>query len=1343
MLMYHIYCVLYWLFVLVKLYLMDRNLGKGAMDQPKNYDQVRYSTVETRNDGYGSANQRFFPDPSSNINTNMRPPEYNVSVGTRPVLNYSIQTGEEFALEFMRERVNSRQHLLVPHASGDPNSASRYMGLKGILGISHTGSESGSDVSMLNLVEKDHVPENETKASSPLENKSYYDSVRLPQPSSRNDINRGLSGYSSSGVSDISSKKVKFLCSFGGKILPRPSDGKLRYVGGETRIIRITKDIVWQDLMQKLLAVYDQTHTIKYQLPGEDLDALVSVSSDEDLQNMMEECTILQDGGSQRPRMFLFSSLDLEESQFGPESVEGDSEIQYVVAVNGMDLGSKKNSIALASSSGNNLEELLGLNVARGSTHTVPDAAPAGTVPSAVDVPSSVNQASHSAVPGSSSAYESNSQLYQGQKMHSGDTRQYPSSALNPVESFPAKDEQTTVLSSVPVQYDFGSQPPNYAIGENIGSMPIYGQPIQQGGLIEDQLYAGIHGQDSELPIKEAKLKRDSSAQKINEAEKVQSLEKDTPQKEARMTRESSLQKLNETDKVRSLENEKTVSVNPYDGSVPNYISRDEVSVANSVAETGSPLLATRSNKKLQEPRQNPTTSEDVNDGKKNNEDDRFHTAASGLSILGYGGSEVDSRYAGSEVDSRYAGSEVDSMDFSYLEQPVVPPRVYHSERIPREQSELNRLSKSGDSFGSPFMVAQARPDHKQPIMESVEKLHDENVTLQSEQSVLPSKLLYKIPQTVEEGLERKVQKPDSIHLVGNSGDGRETGRLKDNYGDRSISDKQAALTQLRAGQEMSLKPTDDSASVPPEFEWTEITASKDYGNNGKGYVNPVARKENPITGGGNGESAVGVGTTEHGDILIDINDRFPRDFLSDIFSKARIDESGVSPLPGDGTGLSVKMENHEPMHWSYFRNLAQNEFVRKDVSLMDQDHLGFSSPLTGIGEGAPVDYSYPPLKSAGVVFGHTESHISFDEDIRQDLSSITGPATINVDSDYNPSLPEGIASEQVDGVNHRVRESEYEEDKLDNKNTAAPPGDLSLEDFDITTLQIIKNEDLEELRELGSGTFGTVYHGKWRGTDVAIKRIKKSCFTGRSSEQERLTVEFWREAEILSKLHHPNVVAFYGVVQDGPGATLATVTEFMVNGSLRHVLLSKERHLDRRKRLIIAMDAAFGMEYLHSKNIVHFDLKCDNLLVNLKDPLRPICKVGDFGLSKIKRNTLVTGGVRGTLPWMAPELLNGSSSKVSEKVDVFSFGIVLWEILTCEEPYANMHYGAIIGGIVNNTLRPSVPGYCDAEWKLLMEQCWAPDPTVRPSFTEIARRLRVMSAACQTKPQQQNQVAK
>lgn len=297
----------------------------------------------------------------------------------------------------------------------------------------------------------------------------------------------------------------------------------------------------------------------------------------------------------------------------------------------------------------------------------------------------------------------------------------------------------------------------------------------------------------------------------------------------------------------------------------------------------------------------------------------------------------------------------------------------------------------------------------------------------------------------------------------------------------------------------------------------------------------------------------------------------------------------------------------------------------------------------------------------------------------------------------------------------------------------------IAEKEANIHGIQIIKNAELEELKELGAGTYGTVYHGRWRGSDVAIKRIKKSCFSGRASEQERLTNDFWREAKILSNLHHPNVVAFYGVVPDGAGGTLATVTEFMTHGSLRNVLI-KKGSLDRRRKLIIAMDAAFGMEYLHMKNIVHFDLKCDNLLVNMRDPQRPICKVGDFGLSRIKRTTLVSGGVRGTLPWMAPELLNGNTTKVSEKVDVFSFGITLWEILTGEEPYSNMHCGAIIGGIVKDTLRPKIPEQCDPEWKQLMEQCWLADPTLRPSFTEVTNRLRIMSKALQANGKQKGQ---
>ncbi|KAL4571924.1 hypothetical protein LXL04_018692 [Taraxacum kok-saghyz] len=387
----------------------------------------------------------------------------------------------------------------------------------------------------------------------------------------------------------------------------------------------------------------------------------------------------------------------------------------------------------------------------------------------------------------------------------------------------------------------------------------------------------------------------------------------------------------------------------------------------------------------------------------------------------------------------------------------------------------------------------------------------------------------------------------------------------------------------------------------------------------------------------------------------------------------------------------------------------------KREVSLMDEDFfIPIKQEIQAANLGHEQEYNYNKVQ----------------KDNQFQLTDLLGEVSDGLDA----------VSTKAHSSNATEAASTFSDSNIENAATDSGGKDgpftnalIAEMEADMYGLQIIKNAELEELRELGSGTYGTVYHGRWRGTDVAIKRIKKSCFAGRSSEEERLTSDFWREARILSNLHHPNVVAFYGVVPDGAGGTLATVTEFMANGSLRNVLIKKDRSLDRRKKLIIAMDAAFGMEYLHSKNIVHFDLKCDNLLVNMRDPQRPVCKVGDFGLSRIKRNTLVSGGVRGTLPWMAPELLNGSTTRVSEKVDVFSFGITMWEILTGEEPYANMHCGAIIGGIVKDTLRPVIPEKCDPEWKKLMEQCWSVDPTVRPSFTEITNRLRAMSKALQT----------
>ncbi|CAL5346678.1 unnamed protein product [Camellia sinensis] len=1363
---------------------MERNTGRGMMEQHKPYEQVRYSSVETRNEGLGSANQNFFLDSSSSINTNMRPPDFNIPVGARPVHNYSIQTGEEFSLEFMRERVNSRHHF-IPNPSGDSNSGIIYTDLKGILGISHAGSESGSDISMISSMDKSRVQESERRGSSLHEDKGYNESMlSVPQTSLRNDSSRGGHGYASSEVYDNSSTKIKFLCSFGGKIMPRPSDGKLRYVGGETRIIRISKGISWQELMQKTLTIYNQVHVIKYQLPGEDLDALVSVSCDEDLQNMMEECSLLEDGGSQKLRMFLFSSSDFDDSQLGLGSVEGDSELQYVVAVNGMDLGSRKNSIGMGSNSGNNLDELLHLNVERETERVADELVGAVPAPLTTNMPSSTNVSSQPVAMSSSNTSESNSQAYHGQMVDNGG-QLHTLPVLHPRENFHHDGKSTVPSSVVPLPYGYVSRPATYAqVVENLVSTPLRGHMTGQEGSAQQQTYHGSHAQDPEVPVEE-KMKRDRIVQTMSELEKNHSLEEGLV-KEAKMKRDGSAQKMSEHGKNLYLEKDYTVSSHPHDSSVTNYIPR-EASDTKFTADTGTFLLPTEKHKKHDDPVRNAIPCGALDEGNSNKfiENDHFNSSAK-------------------PFDPGYGEFNADSAELSYLEQPVLPQRVFRSERIPREQAELNRLSKSDDSFDPQVFISHAGSDLAQQMAESVDKMRDRIVASQSEQSVSPVKPLHMNAQIVEDGpthshkyneaagnvdkMNSKISEeafeskfPNSMlkPIVVTPVNGHEMARVVNNNKDQSDINKEASSVNNPAvNQGPSGKRKEDSVSRTQESHWREITVKKNNGNNAEGdarsfaQVEKPAQVENQIRAPSHGESAH-VGTTEQGDILIDINDRFPPDFLSDAFANARNSErlAGISPLHGDGTGLSLNMENHDPKRWSFFQKLVQSDSTRKDVSLMDQDHIVFSSPLTKIDEGDSIDYGFPPLKTEGVALGHMNSHVNYVANFQPQSSGAVGPSTMNLHPENSPQINDNEGT-QFDGL---VIPSDIEDGKVEAQD--APLVDLSGE-LDLSTLQIIKNEDLEELRELGSGTFGTVYHGKWRGSDVAIKRIKKSCFTGRSSEQERLTLEFWREADILSKLHHPNVVAFYGVVQDGPGGTLATVAEYMVNGSLRHVLVSKERQLDRRKRLIIAMDAAFGMEYLHSKNIVHFDLKCDNLLVNLKDPLRPICKVGDFGLSKIKRNTLVTGGVRGTLPWMAPELLNGSSSKVSEKttvgcghamelegdsgwaalamgvvvgaflfaVDVFSFGIVLWEILTGEEPYANMHYGAIIGGIVNNTLRPHVPNYCDLEWKLLMEQCWAPDPIARPSFTEIAGRLRVMSAACQTKPQghpAQNQVTK
>ncbi|KAL7828052.1 hypothetical protein AOLI_G00312040 [Acnodon oligacanthus] len=258
--------------------------------------------------------------------------------------------------------------------------------------------------------------------------------------------------------------------------------------------------------------------------------------------------------------------------------------------------------------------------------------------------------------------------------------------------------------------------------------------------------------------------------------------------------------------------------------------------------------------------------------------------------------------------------------------------------------------------------------------------------------------------------------------------------------------------------------------------------------------------------------------------------------------------------------------------------------------------------------------------------------------------------------------------------------------------------------------------------QRIGSGSFGTVYKGKWHG-DVAVKMLNVTAPTPQQLQA------FKNEVGVLRKTRHVNILLFMGYTTK---PQLAIVTQWCEGSSLYHHLHIIETKFEMIKLIDIARQTAQGMDYLHAKSIIHRDLKSNNIF--LHEDLT--VKIGDFGLATVKSRWSGSHQfeqLSGSILWMAPEVIRlQDKNPYSFQSDVYAFGIVLYELMSGALPYSNINNrDQIIFMVGRGYLSPDlskVRSNCPKAMKRLMADCLKKKREERPLFPQILASIELLA---------------